>query len=487
MARKLSLPLAHRPMTFTTTIGQENTSKYLAKLVRDDTPRNIILAGSHGSGKTTSGRIYARALNCTELLPNGDPCNQCPNCRMQIAERFPDYIETDLSSNGKVEDIRKLQDIFRTPPTLGKYRVFLGDEAHNATKNAWDALLKVTEEPPPYMVFIFSTTEGHKIRAAIRSRCQSLTVNTIDIPAMAAHLMNVAQKETIPLSPQGAQLIATLSKGHARDALTMLEQASDMQAYEPTEITRILGLNHALKVIPLVEAILDNRMMDALATLEQWPEPATTKRGALADYLTYLALIYSGHNLAVPHPALGIVEEVRHKAILGRAEDKSRFKQERANILLQKLNMAIMSQPVASDQATVLAASIVIVDYINTHLQEASIGAETKPVQRRRQFATLSGITTGGQVEQPQTTAQPAYTPPPGFNTPAGFSITAPASAPPNASSGFSMSAEVPVATAAPQVAPINYQEPPAVSMSELESNSEFDTSQFNSFDPEEY
>lgn len=414
-----SLPLKYRPQVFGDLVGQPIVATYLSKLIRQGEARNLILAGSHGSGKTSAGRIYARALNCTQITPTGDPCNSCDNCRMFMREQMLDYYESDLSSKGKVEDVRQMLELAKAPPQFGKYRVILGDEAHNATKNAWDAMLKLIEEPPPYLVWIFCTTEGAKIRPAIRSRCQSLTIHTIDKMTLTQHLLGITQKENIVLDPLAIELVASLAKGHARDALTMLEQIATMGAQTMEDVTRVLGLDHALKVVTIAQNLIMGKTEDALQLLLDWPETPLFKRGLLADYFVFLSLTATGHAAPAPHPALGVVENARHRAVSDQAELIGKTKQTPGPVLMQKLAGVIQAQPVVSDQATILACHIAMLEYFET----VSVGADPKQAylqqpQRERRFSALWAAQMEQGQQAPVQAAPQVYQPPPGFAMP---------------------------------------------------------------------
>ena len=223
----ISLPLKYRPERFEDLVGQDINVKFLSALIqKGQIGKNIILYGAYGSSKTTSCRIYARALNCLNPTINGSPCNSCENCKHFYENRYSDYLEIDGSSKGGKESIKELVQVAKTPPLMGKYRIINIDECQGLSKQAWDNLLKLIEEPPPYLVFIFTTTERDKVREAIRSRCQELEVKLLDHNSSKKHLIKICDLEHIKYEDDALELLAYLSGGHARDILKNMEQVT---------------------------------------------------------------------------------------------------------------------------------------------------------------------------------------------------------------------------------------------------------------------
>lgn len=411
-----ALPLKYRPQLFSELVGQAIPAAYLATTVKRQQPRNVILEGAWGSGKSSAGRIYARALNCKEITSEGEPCNECSHCVLFMQERMPDYHEFDLSSKGRVEDVRQLVEIAKTPPTMGKYRVILGDEAHNCSKNAWDALLKLTEEPPPHLVFIFATTEGHKVRSAIRSRCRTLKITIIETSVLAQHVAGIAARENIPIEMDAVTLIAEIAKGHARDALTYLEQAWTSGATTKQEIIKVLGLEQALKTVVLAEQVIAGKLGEVLTTFAEWLDTPAVKRGLLAEYFVYLALTDSGLTVPVPHPALELVGPARHVQLLELAGRVASNKKVPRTQFLQRLAAEITRQPVLTDQATALAAHAMVMEFLEVALTDAQIN---KPnlVQKTRRVLNPEAL----KLSTPTTVGNPIIQPSPMINGPLQF------------------------------------------------------------------
>ena len=223
-APHIALPLKYRPMTFDDVVGQEHVVRTLRNAIASGRIANAYLfIGPRGIGKTTTSRILAKALNCTN--PNGvEPCGACENCRQIAAGRSIDVTELDAASHNKVEDVKPIMDAVQFKPVSSKYKIFIIDECHMLTGAAWNALLKTLEEPPPYVRFIFATTEGDKMLATIVSRCQRFDLRRIQTHQIAARLRYICGKEGIEADEDALLAIARGAEGGMRDALSSLDQ-----------------------------------------------------------------------------------------------------------------------------------------------------------------------------------------------------------------------------------------------------------------------
>ncbi len=221
----ISFARKYRPKDFNTVIGQKhvvNTLKNALKLNR--VSHAYIFAGSRGIGKTTISRILTKALNCEKGITE-NPCNQCENCLEIDKGSFPDMYEIDAASNRGIDDIRNIKDGINYAPIKGRYKVYIIDEAHMLTREAFNALLKTLEEPPPHSVFILATTELHKIPDTIRSRCQVFMFKPPSKEDIKSYLKYILQQENIDYEEEALDLIATYSEGGVRDAASILDQA----------------------------------------------------------------------------------------------------------------------------------------------------------------------------------------------------------------------------------------------------------------------
>ncbi|MGN1339492.1 MAG: DNA polymerase III subunit gamma/tau [Oscillospiraceae bacterium] len=232
----LALYRKYRPRTFDDVISQPHIVTTLKnQIATGQNAHAYLFTGSRGTGKTTCAKILAMALNCQHPV-NGNPCLECQSCREIASEEATDILEIDAASNRSVNDVQELQNQLAYTPVSCKYRVYIMDEVHMLSPQAFNALLKTIEEPPPHVIFIFATTELHKVPATILSRCQRFEFRRIDIADSSARLMGVAQNEGITLTQEAADMISRLSDGGMRDALSLLDRCIAM-SHDVTEDT----------------------------------------------------------------------------------------------------------------------------------------------------------------------------------------------------------------------------------------------------------
>ena len=240
----VSLYRRWRPQRFQDVVGQDDVVRTLRNaVVAGELAHAYLFAGERGIGKTTIARILARAANC--LAPQaGEPCNACPNCKTILSNRSLDILEIDGASNRGIDHIRRLRQEVAFAPTDLRTKVYIIDEVHMLTNEAWNALLKTLEEPPTHVVFVFATTEPHKVPRTILSRCQAFDFRRIPEEKIAARLAEIAQAETIRISEDALRLIARKANGGMRDAIVMIEQAASYKQGEinAPELLDMLGL-----------------------------------------------------------------------------------------------------------------------------------------------------------------------------------------------------------------------------------------------------
>lgn len=256
-----------RPRSFDDVISQPHITTALRNQIREDkTAHAYLFTGSRGTGKTTCARILAKTVNCEHRTPEGNPCLECDICREAERGALSDIVEIDAASNNSVEDIRDLREGTVYLPERCRYKVYIIDEVHMLSPSAWGALLKVMEEPPAYVKFILATTEVHKVPATIISRCQRYDFHRIQSADIAARLEYIAEQEQLSLEPEAAQLIAHLSDGGMRDALSLLDQcASGGEAITATSVTAAAGVAGRDSVFSILEAV---QAQDAAKALE---------------------------------------------------------------------------------------------------------------------------------------------------------------------------------------------------------------------------
>lgn len=267
-----SLALKYRPITFEKVIGQYVVSRFLSNLIkRGQIGKNIILYGPWGSGKTSLSRIYARALNCENPTSGGSPCNICEKCRLFHEDQYTDYIEVDGATQGGKDKIKDLVEISKSEPYLGHYRVVCIDEAHNLTKQAWDTLLKLIEEPPPYLVFLFTTTEYVKVPETIQSRCQDFEVRLLDQKTSIQCLTHICEVESFRFEDRALEIISYLSKGHFRDLIKNLEKVYYFGGITLDNVLTVFNFDYARNVVGIFDALFGGEdVSEILKDLNAW-------------------------------------------------------------------------------------------------------------------------------------------------------------------------------------------------------------------------
>jgi DNA polymerase-3 subunit gamma/tau len=292
-----------RSQTFSDLVGQEPIVRTLCNAVRDGRLAHAYLfCGPRGTGKTSAARLLAKAVNCANPH-GGEPCNQCLSCR-EIAEgRSPDVIEIDAASNNSVDDIRELRGNVNVLTTGGRYKVYVIDEAHMLSTQAFNALLKTLEEPPPHVIFVLATTEAHKMLPTIVSRCQRFDFRRHTWRNIVARLNHVAEGEGLTLEPAAAELLARAAQGGMRDALSLLDQAMAFCGSQIAlgDVRAMLGLADAGAVRALVEHVADGRAAEGLQLIHELVEAGADLRqlnSQIAEFWRALVLARAGADVA---------------------------------------------------------------------------------------------------------------------------------------------------------------------------------------------
>ncbi|MBP3486588.1 MAG: DNA polymerase III subunit gamma/tau, partial [Oscillospiraceae bacterium] len=259
-----------RPKTFSDVIGQSHITETLQKQVAEGrTSHAYLFTGTRGTGKTTCAKILAKAVNCEHPV-NGDPCNRCASCLGIENGSFLDVLELDAASNNGVDQVRALRDEAIYSPANVKKRVYIVDEVHMLSTAAFNALLKILEEPPEHLMFILATTELHKVPATILSRCQRFSFKRITPQDVAKRLTYVAGQEDIDLTADGAELLSRLADGALRDGLSLLDQcAAAGGTIDSAAVLEVLGLAGNLQTAQLMECVLRRDAKAALLLLNQ--------------------------------------------------------------------------------------------------------------------------------------------------------------------------------------------------------------------------
>lgn len=285
-----------RPLSFDEIVGQEAIIQTLLNQIRTGRVAHAYLfCGTRGTGKTSTAKIFSRAVNCTGDT-DSPPCNKCSNCLSTLDESNMDVFEMDAASNNGVDDIRELREHVKYPPANGRYKVYIIDEVHMLSKGAFNALLKTLEEPPPHILFILATTEPHKIPATIHSRCQRFDFKRVSYDAVAAVLGDICQKEGRGCEPEALRLIVQSSEGALRDALSILDRCLSFEEGPLTHerVLAILGLSGDRFLGDLTEALLTeepDQMLQQIARAVKEGKDLSQLIKELIEYFRKLLLI----------------------------------------------------------------------------------------------------------------------------------------------------------------------------------------------------
>ena len=266
----LSLYRKWRPKTFDEISGQEHITTILKKqCINNRVSHAYLFCGTRGTGKTSSAKILAKAVNCENPI-DGNPCNQCPSCKMIDSGSATDVLEIDAASNNRVDNIRDLRDEVVYPPSVLKKRVYIVDEVHMLSSSAFNALLKTLEEPPEYVVFILATTEMNELPPTIISRCIRFDFSRIDAESVKKRIEFVANQENIALAEGASDLLAQLADGSMRDALSLLEACSNgnSNALTKESIRSVLGLAGDEVIYSLLHSIANKNVPEAINIVE---------------------------------------------------------------------------------------------------------------------------------------------------------------------------------------------------------------------------
>lgn len=450
----MSLYRKYRPQTFEDVVGQEHVARTLRNALTAEPPRvahAYLFTGPRGIGKTTNARLLAKCLNC-ENGPTPTPCNQCDFC-VRVANNQPvmDLTEIDAASNTGVDNIREaIIDKVGMAPAEGRYRIYIIDEVHMLSNNAFNALLKTLEEPPAHAIFVLATTDSHKVPATITSRCQRFDFRRVTPPDIAKRLQYVAGCENMVLQPDAAKLIARHADGALRDALTLLEQVSAFSGDEigAADVRLVLGGVPQELLFGLMDSVASGDTRGALEHVERAVDEGASF-GQLARDLTSYARDLLLQTVGFPLPADLSNEEhaarEHHAAAMGRA------KLEGFLTLLRESEKEMRN---STDHRLLL--ELCLVRACEGHFTIASTqpatGAQAQPqAAPRPSWREKMGVPTTAPTP-PVSTAPPVATP-----------------VSPTASAPFPVSVSVPAAQLAPPIAAA----PPTEEMASLEAETE--------------
>ncbi len=311
------LALKYRPQEFKDLIGQEVMAQTITNAIKlGKTPNAYLLTGIRGVGKTTTARLIAKALNCTKNFSSGEKCKESENCHCKeiVGSNHMDVLEMDAASKTGIDDVRELIENSKYSPTSAKYKIFIIDEVHMLSKQAFNGLLKTLEEPPPSLKFILATTEARKIPVTILSRCQRFDLKRVNVAMLSNHLKDITIKEKGKVSDDAIKLIARTSEGSVRDSISLLDRALISQSINPNkvieeqDVREMLGLADKSKLILLLKEVLNGKEKDALKHLKILIDNGLDAKNFLNDILEILYLFSRRINLGSIEKDLSVSE-----------------------------------------------------------------------------------------------------------------------------------------------------------------------------------
>ncbi len=290
----------YRPQKWDEVVGQDHVVTTLKNAIGADRVAHAYLfAGSRGTGKTTLARLLAKAVNCLNPDPAKRPDNECDNCKAVNENRFLDLIEIDAASNTSVDDVRDLRDKINFSPSQGKYKIYIIDEVHMLSTQAFNALLKTLEEPPPHAIFVLATTEIHKIPATVLSRCQRHEFRRVPVDEIVKQLKMIIKAEKIQADDDALIQIARQSAGGMRDAISLLDQLSSMGEKITLALAQtVLGTATSQTVLDIISAIMEHDPAHGLETIHKALDAGADPRSLarqIVEYLRGLMLIQMGN------------------------------------------------------------------------------------------------------------------------------------------------------------------------------------------------
>ena len=293
----LALYRKYRPQTFEGVIGQDHIVKTLVNQIKlDKISHAYLFTGSRGTGKTSTAKIFAKAINCTNSK-NGSPCGECDVCK-SLDKTNIDVLEIDAASNNGVDEIRDLREKVKYPPVVGKFKVYIIDEVHMLSTSAFNALLKTLEEPPAHTVFILATTEVHKLPATILSRCLRFDFKLVSLEDLSSLLKKILDDEKVSYDEQAINVIARAGEGGVRDTLSIADRCVSFAGNELTyqKVLSVLGVSQREILIKMTDKILEKQVGETLVELDnvlaQGKSPLVFSND-LISYFRDLILVYT--------------------------------------------------------------------------------------------------------------------------------------------------------------------------------------------------
>ena len=365
----------YRPKNFSDVIGQEHIVRTLKNQIENNNVGHAYLfCGTRGTGKTSTAKIFSRAVNCTNLH-NDEPCNECENCREILEDKTMDVVEIDAASNNSVDDIRELRENVKYSPAKAKYKVYIIDDVHMLSQGAFNALLKTLEEPPSYVIFILATTEPHKIPATILSRCQRFDFKRVTVKDISSRMRYICKKEGIEADEKALNLIARNSQGALRDALSILDQCISFEGNKISynDVIELLGSVNIEQLFDLAESIIKEDTRKSLQILNDfiiWGKDVRNLVNDLIDHFRNLMVCKISNDLdeiiSLPEETIDLLKQqaetidtnnlIRILNILSEAQDGMKISSNPR--VLMEVTMMKIAQPMFDESKEALIKRI---------------------------------------------------------------------------------------------------------------------------------
>ena len=397
-----------RPQTFEEMVGQEHITRTLRnQIMANRVGHAYLFNGGRGTGKTTSAKVLARAINC--LNPkDGEPCNECEICKAALNGSLTDIVEMDAASNNSVDDIRIIRDEVNFLPTLAKYRVYIIDEVHMLSTGAFNALLKTLEEPPAHVKFILATTEPQKLPATILSRCQRFDFKRISNEDIIKRLEIVCKESNIEITKQALNIIASLAEGAMRDALSILERCvqDGENNIDEDKIKELVGIPKITHIHSITEAIIKYNIDEAMESITKVLDEGKDLNNLLWEVIKYIKdilMVKTGQKLT-------IYNETDFENLKKLADEVSK---ERAISLINELSKLENDMKSSTQRLIVFEAGIIRLcdkelasseNNSNTQISDGNSNINTQEIYARLEKIE-NYLRAGGGVARPQTQA----------------------------------------------------------------------------------